>query len=73
MPRMSQFFDGPAPTISVKKDDADAHELARLAALERLLFRLLLLAQLAIIGGVERLLHGGVIVAESYSQPSAEW
>ena len=63
MPRMSQFFDGPAPTISVKKGDADAHDLARLAALERLLLGLLLLAQLAIAGGVERLLHRRVIVA----------
>ena len=45
MPRMSQFFDGPAPTISVKKDDADAHQLARLAALEGLLLPLLLGAQ----------------------------
>ena len=42
---------------------ADPHELARLAALERVLLGLLLLAQLAIVGGVERLLHGGVIVA----------
>ena len=41
----------------------NAHELAGLAALERLLFRLLLFSQLAIIGGVQRLLHGGVIVA----------
>ena len=35
---MSQARDGPAPTISVKKDDADAHQLAGLAALERFAF-----------------------------------
>ena len=46
-----------------EEGDADAHQFARLAALERLLLRLLLLAQLAVVGGVERLLHGGVIVA----------
>ena len=44
---------------------ADPHELTRLAALERVLLGLLLLAQLAIVGGVERLLHGGVIVARN--------
>ena len=46
-----------------EEDHADAHEVAGLAALEGLLLRLLLLAQLAVADGVHRLLHGGVIVA----------
>src|SRR6185312_5607767 len=46
-----------------EEDDADAHQLAGLAALEGLLLRLLFLAQLVITDGVHRPLHGGVIVA----------
>src|SRR6185437_7065530 len=46
-----------------EEGDANPHELAGLAALERLLLRLLLLPQFAVVGGVERLLHRGVIVA----------
>ena len=60
---MSQFFDGPAPTISVKKQTPIAHDLARLAALEGLALGGLLGAQLLVADGLHRLVHGGVIVA----------
>ena len=46
-----------------EESDADAHELARLAAPERLLLRLLFGAQLRVADRVHRLLQGGVIVA----------
>ena len=46
-----------------EEGDADAHQLARLAALEGLLLRLLLGAERLVADRVHRLLHGGVIVA----------
>ena len=46
-----------------EEGDADAHQLARLAALEGLLLGLLLGAQLLVADRVHRLVHGGVIVA----------
>ena len=48
MPRMSQARDGPAPTISVKNATPIPITLARLAAPEGLLLRLLLGAQLLV-------------------------
>src|SRR5262249_53193380 len=46
-----------------EEGDADAHQLARLAALERGLPRLLLLAQLPVADRVHRLPQGRVVVA----------
>ena len=46
-----------------EEGDADAHQFARLAALEGFLLRLLLGAELAVADRVHRLLQGGVIVA----------
>ena len=46
-----------------EEGDADAHHLARLAALERLLLRLLLRAQLLVVDRLHRLGQGGLIVA----------
>ena len=46
-----------------EEGDADAHQLARLAAPEGLLLGLLLGAQLLVADGVHRLAQGGVIVA----------
>ena len=43
--------------------DADAHQLARLAAPEGVLLRLLLRAQFLVVDRLHRLVHGGVIVA----------
>ena len=43
--------------------DPDAHQLARLAALERVALGFLLLAQLLVVDRLHRLVHGGVIVA----------
>ena len=63
MPRMSQFFDGPGADDLGEERDADAHDVAGLAALERRALRRLLLAQLGVFRALHRLLHGGVIVA----------
>ena len=57
MPRMSKCLDGPAPTISVKLRDADAHQLAALAFLE------LLLSELGVADLVHRLLQRPGVVA----------
>ena len=46
-----------------EEGDADAHQLARLAALERLALCFLLFAQLLVADRLHRLVHGGVIVA----------
>ena len=54
---MSKSCDGPAPTISVKRADADAHELAALALLG------LLLAQAGVVDHVHGLLERGGVVA----------
>ncbi len=63
MPRMSQFFDGAGADDLGEEGNADAHDLAGLAALEGgALFRLLL-AQSGVVDRLHRLLHGGVIVA----------
>ena len=48
-----------------EEGDADAHELTRLAAPEGLLLRLLLFAQSAVAGRLDRLLHGGMVVARN--------
>ena len=54
---MSKSCDGPAPTISVKRADADAHELAAGALLG------LLPAQAGVVDDVHRLLERGRVVA----------
>ena len=46
-----------------EEGDADAHQLARLAALERLALGFLLFAQLLVVDRLHRLVHGGLIVA----------
>ena len=57
MPRMSKSWDGPAPTISVKRADADAHQLAALALLR------LLLSKAGVVDRVHRLLERRRVVA----------
>ena len=56
-PRMSMCLRGPAPTPSVKNDDADAHQLAAGALLG------LLAAQVVVAGDVHRDLHRLGVVA----------
>src|SRR6187551_3349777 len=56
MPRMSQFFDGPAPTISVKNETPRP-------MISRLSLRGLLFAQAGIVDRLHHLVHGAVIVA----------
>src|SRR5262245_25425458 len=61
-PRMSQFFDGPAPTISVKKQRPIPMVSRGSPRLKASLGRLLG-AQLLVADGLQRLVHGGVVVA----------
>ena len=63
MPRMSQVARRAGADDLGEEGDADPHQLARLAALEGLLLRLLLGAKLLVADRVHRLLEGGLVVA----------
>ena len=62
-PEHIAVLGGPGADDFGKEAEADAHDLARLAALERLALGRLLGAQRLVVDGVQRLVHGGVIVA----------
>ena len=63
MPRMSHARDGTGADNLGEEGDADAHQFAGLAALERFALGLLLLAQFLVVDRFHRLAHGGLIVA----------